>query len=190
MTLRIFLVSLLAVGLVGFVSGQSTTQKKVEIVKYPLPGAEDRVGIVETEEERKVLDDFDQSKAEVEFSQAGRRNDTVTQGRYLADQLVWATERLGTGERLNKEQVLDDFKSGHTIHIGNKAVLDQIRVVAFGENVVVESGRSRSHLTYGGKDDNDPRVFTNVWVKQHGQWQIVAHSIANAPNGLTRGFEK
>ena len=154
-----------------------------------MPGVEDRVGEVETEEERKVLDDFYQSKAEDEFNQARRRNDMTTQGRFLADQLVWVTERLGTGERLTKAQVLGDSRSGHTIHVGNKAVIDHIRLVAFGANTVVESGRSLSHLTYGGKDDNDPRVFTNTWVKKDGRWQIVAHSIASAPNGLTRGFE-
>ena len=56
MTRRIVLLPLLAVALVGFVKG--TTEKKVEIVKYPLPGSEDTVGEVETKEARKVLDDF------------------------------------------------------------------------------------------------------------------------------------
>src|ERR1700687_1651057 len=72
-TRRIVLLPLLAVALVGFVKG--TTEKKVEIVKYPVPGSEDTVGEVETKEARNVLDDFYQSKVLEEQGQALERND-------------------------------------------------------------------------------------------------------------------
>jgi hypothetical protein len=45
MTKRILLLTAIAlVGFVGFLAGQAVTERKVEIVKYPLSGSEDAVG--------------------------------------------------------------------------------------------------------------------------------------------------
>src|ERR1700680_4268019 len=187
MTKRILLLIAIAVaGFAGFLTGQVTTEKKVEIVKYPLPGSEDTVGEVETKEARKILDDFYQSKVLAEEVQAGMRNDTAAHGRLMADQVVRVSERLGIGERLTKAQFLADG-SGH-LH-NDKLMHDHIRLVAFGGNTVVVSGKSTSILRYGGKVDNAPRVFADVWVKEGGRWQQVVHCVADAPNGVTRGFE-
>jgi hypothetical protein len=177
MTRKIILLPLLAVAMVNFVEG--TPQKKVEIVKYPLPGSEDTVGEVESKEARKVLDDFYQSKVILEGTQAAKKND--------ADQLVQLTERFGKGERLTKTQVLSDTESGN-MH-GYKTIHDHIRMVAFSGDAVVLSGRSTSTVGYGGKVFNGPRVFLEVWVKQDGRWQNAVHCVADAPNGVTRGFE-
>jgi Domain of unknown function (DUF4440) len=184
-TRRIVLLPLLAVALVGFVKG--TTEKKVELVRYPLPGSEDTVGEVETKQARKVLDDFYQSKVLDEGIQIAMSNDAAARGRLIADQAVRVSERFGIGERLTKAQVLANIGSGGEHN--DKVMHDHIRLVAFGNNVVVVSGRSTSTLQYGGKVFNGPRVFGDVWVKEGGRWQQVLHSVADAPNGVTRGFE-
>jgi hypothetical protein len=31
-------------------------------------------------------------------------------------------------------------------------------------------------------------VFGDTWVKLKGRWQQVIHTVASAPNGVTRGF--
>jgi hypothetical protein len=184
-TRRVLLLPLLAVALVGLVRG--TTEKKVEIVKYALPGSEDAIGEVETKEARKVLDDFYQSKVLSDQLQATINGDSSGRGRDVADQAVFVTERLGTGERFGKAQVMADYVSGHEHN--DKLTHDHIRLVAFADNVVVVSGQSTSALHYGGKVDNSPRVFGDVWIKQGGRWQQVLHCTADAPNGVTRGFE-
>jgi hypothetical protein len=66
---------------------------------------------------------------------------------------------------------------------------DHIRLIAFGENTVVVTGHSSSTLHYGGKVDAADRVFGDTWVKLNGHWQQVAHCVASAPNGVTRGWE-
>jgi ketosteroid isomerase-like protein len=184
-TRRIALLPLLAVALVGFVKG--TTEKKVEVVKYPIPGSEDTVGEVETKEARKVLDDFYRSKVTDEFAQAAKSNDAAAVVSLMPDQVVWVTERFGIGEKLTKAQVAASIVSGHD-HM-DKFKHDHIRLVAFGGNTVVVSGRSISNKHYEGKVFNGPRVFVVVWIKQGGRWHLVAHFVADAPNGLTRGFE-
>ena len=77
MTRRILLFPLLPVVLVGLVEGQGGTEKKVEVVEYPVPGSEDAVGEVESKEARKVLDDFYQSKVQEELHQAALTNDAA-----------------------------------------------------------------------------------------------------------------
>jgi hypothetical protein len=174
-------------GFAGFLAGQVTTEKKAEIVKYPLPGSEDTAGEVESKEARKVLDDIYQSKVLEMEGQAGATNDIATRGRLMADQAIQISARFGIGERLTKAQVLADTKSGHA-HM-DKLIHDHIRLIAFGDNVVVVTGRSISTRHYGGKIDDTARVFGDTWVKLHGQWLKVEHCVANVPNGVTRGFE-
>ena len=186
MTKRILLLTAVSVaGFAGFLAGQVTTEKKMEIVKYPLPGSEDTVGEVKTQAQRKVLDDIVQSK--VLETQVAVRNDADARGRLMADQAVQVSERFGTGERLTKTQVLGDTRTGYARNDVLKH--DHIRLTAFGENVVVVTGRSTSSRHYGGKIDDTARVFGDTWVKLGGRWQLVEHCVANVPNGVTRGFE-
>src|SRR5579862_9000991 len=106
MTRQILLIALSTVIMVGFVRGQGTTQKKVEIVKYPMPGSEDTVGIVDSIESRRVLDDFYQSKVAEHYGHGA-------DGPVQAEQAVFVSERFGLGERLTKAQVQADSKEGH-----------------------------------------------------------------------------
>jgi hypothetical protein len=172
---------------VGFLAGQVTTEKKMEIVKYPLPGSEDTVGEVESKETRKVLDDIVQSKVLERDTQAGASNDVAARGRFLAGHFIEVSERFGTGERLTKAQLLADTEAGH-MHMDHLKH-DHIRLIAFGDNVVVVTGHSSSALHYNGKVDTADRVFGDTWVKLDGRWQQAIHCVSSAPNGVTRGFE-
>src|ERR1700739_755140 len=187
MTKRILLLTAIAlVGFVGFLTGQAVTEKKVEIVKYPLPGSEDTVGEVESKQARKVLDDFYQSNVLQMSAEASPNNDVAAKDGLMADHFIQVSERFGIGERLSKAQVLADSKSGqmHMDHLKH----DHMRLLAFGDNVVVVTGHSSSSLHYNGKVDTADRVFGDTWVKLNGRWQQVIHSVASAPNGVTRGW--
>ena len=114
-------------------------------------------------------------------------NDVAARGRLMADHFIQISERFGIGERLTKAQVLADTKSGqmHMDHLKH----DHIRLIAFGDNVVVVTGHSSSALHYSGKVDTADRVFGDTWVKLNGHWQQVIHGVASASNGVTRGYE-
>lgn len=183
----LLLMAIAFVGFVGFLAGQVTTEKNLEIVKYPLPGSEDTVGEVETKEARKVLDDFYQSKVLQMGAEASPINDVSKRGPLMADHFIQVSERFGIGERLTKAQVLADTQSGH-IHMDHLKH-DHIRLIAFADNVVVVTGHSSSALHYDGKVDAADRVFGDTWVKLNGRWQQVEHCVASAANGVTRGFE-
>lgn len=189
MTKRILLVTVIAValgGFAGFLMGQATTDK-IEIVKYPVAGSPDAAGEIKTPEQRKVLDDFYQSKVLEKLDHAAVANSSPEHNSLVADQIVWVSERLGVGERLTRGQVEKDTGNGHLKM--NTHTHDHVRMVAFGNTVVV-SGRSTSILHYGGKIDKGPRVLAEVWQKQpNGQWLMIEHVQADSPAGTTRGFE-
>ena len=177
MTKRILLLIAIAfAGFAGFLTGQVITEK-MEIVKYSLPGSEDTVGEVETKEARKVLDDFYQSKVLQMGAEASPSNDVGARGRLMADHFIQVSERFGIGERLTKAQVLADTESGH-MHM-DRLKHDHIRLVAFGDNVVVVTGHSSSALHYNGKVDTADRVFGDTWVKLNGRWKQVEHCVAS-----------
>ena len=174
MSRRIVLVPLLAVALAGSANGQGNTQKKAELVKYPVPGWDGAVGEVKSEHDRKVLDDFYQCKVEDDLHQAALANDAAKFDRLLADQVAWTTERFGKGIKLSKAQVLADFRSGY-LHV-NTHTHDHVLLVPFGDYVVVSS-ISTSTLNYGGKVSNGPRLSMQTWAKLDGRWQMVAHAV-------------
>ena len=176
----------LMIALLWSVMAAGVVEKGVEIVKYPVPGSEDAAGEVDSEASRKVLEDFYHSHVLDDVHKAAVTNDAAINDRLLADRVVWVSERLGVGERLDKAQVLADIRSSH-LHM-NSHQHDHVRLVPFGNTVVV-TGRSTSVLHYGGKEDKGPRVLVEVWTKQDGRWQMVAHVQADALNGTTRGYE-
>ena len=130
MTKRVLVLTAIAfAAFAGFLMGQVTTEKKMEIVKYPIPGSDDTVGEVGSSGERKVLDDFYQSKVLQMGAVASPKNDVAAKDRLMADHFVQVSERFGTGERLSRAQSLADSQSGH-IHMDHLKH-DHIRLIAF-----------------------------------------------------------
>jgi hypothetical protein len=122
-------------------------------------------------------DSDDASKAEAikvdeEFNQAVRTKDRATLERVLADDLSW----VARGDRLNKAQVIADIVS-ENLHF--KALSHDSVVIKLFGNTAVMTGHSTSILEYKGKLFSAPRLFTSVYMKLNGQWQMVAHQVSD-----------
>ena len=117
------------------------------------------------------------AKAEVlkvsgQFDEARGAKDRATLERILADGLSWTAR----GDRLNKAQVIADILSSN-LHFKSFAH-DSVSANSFGNTVVV-TGHSTSVLEYKGKLFDAPRLFTDVYVKMDGRWQLVVHHVSD-----------
>jgi ketosteroid isomerase-like protein len=172
---RFLLVALLAVSL-GSVRGQSVLPK--HILKYPIPGADDgAIAEVDTKLQQNMLDDFIRSKALIQYDEALKTNDRAAFDSLISDRVVWVAERFGKGEVLSKTQVLASFGSSKVVKV-KAHTRDHVHLSVFGDAVIL-SGRSTSVLYYKGKLSNGARLFTNIWVKEDGRWQLVCHHISD-----------
>jgi hypothetical protein len=105
------------------------------------------------------------------FDEARAAKDRATIERILADGLSWTAR----GDRLNKAQVIADILSNN-LHFKSFAH-DSVAVNVFG-NTAVLTGHSTSVLEYKGKLFDAPRLFTDVYVKLDGRWQLVVHHVS------------
>jgi hypothetical protein len=160
-TRRILLLPWFAMACIGFVKGQGTA--KIE---------EDPAGEAAIHEVRDVLTGYDQ---------ATKTGNADARAPLFNDQMLCVSERFGRGETLNKAEVMDLYRSGKLKNISYAH--DNIRLQAFGGNTVVMTGRSTTILRYKGKLSKGPRLFTFVFVKLNGQWQIAAQHISDIPKG-------
>ena len=90
----------------------------------------------------------------------------------LADKLAW----IARGDRLDKRQVIADIRS-QNLHF-KSLTHDQILIDMFGNTAVV-TGHSTSVLEYKGQLFTTPRLFTTVYMKLDGRWQMVAHQVSD-----------
>jgi hypothetical protein len=124
----------------------------------------------------KAQESDEAAKAEVlkvgrQFNEAARAKDQAALERILSDRLSW----VARGDRLNKAQVIADYLS-ENLHFKYFAH-DGERVNIFGNTAVV-TGHSTSVLEYKGKLFDAPRLFTDVYVKMDGRWQLVSHHVS------------
>ena len=149
---RILLLSALTIALVWTAKGQGTSGNQ---------------GYVVEKAKEEVL------KVEDEMNQAIEKGDVNTLGRIFADDF---TVTNPSGKIITRAQDLAEIRSGEN----NLVALDHddIHLRVYG-NTVLLSGRSRSTLQYKGKVSKGPRRFTNVYVKEDGQWRIVDHHVTN-----------
>jgi hypothetical protein len=115
-------------------------------------------------------------KVDEEFNEAVKTKDRATLKRVLADDLSW----VARGDRLNKAQVIADVLS-ENLHF--KALTHDSVVVKMFGNTAVMTGHSTSILEYKGKLFSAPRLFTSVYMKLNGQWQMVAHQVSDLDTG-------
>jgi hypothetical protein len=111
-------------------------------------------------------------KVDDELNHAIMTKDRATLERLFSDRLSW----IARGERLDKQQAIEDAVSGNLTF--KSFAHDSIIVNVFGDTVVM-SGHSTSDLIYKGKEQNNPRLFTNVYVKTGGRWQMVSHQVSD-----------
>jgi hypothetical protein len=110
-------------------------------------------------------------KVEQQLNEAGPAKDKATLERILADRLSWTAR----GDRLHKAQVIADFLS-ENLHF--KSFAHDSEVVNIFGNTAVVTGHSTSVLEYKGKLFDAPRLFSDVWVKMDGRWQLVVHHVS------------
>ena len=111
-------------------------------------------------------------KVDQELSEAVRTKDRATLERLLADDVSW----VARGDRLNKAQVIADVVSGN-LHF-KSLTHDTVVAKVFGTTAVV-TGHSTSVLEYKGQLFAAPRLFTNVYMKLDGGWQMIAHQVSD-----------
>jgi hypothetical protein len=148
---RILLFSILTVVMSGIVNGQESSQNAAQPVE---------------EIKKEVL------KFEDDRLAAILKHDTATLDRMYSDQGLWT---MPNGDLINKSQVLSTSRSGNQTLAEMKHSNRDLRVIA--DNVAILTEESRSTQIYKGKRVTHPRRFTNVYVKQDGQWKLVVHAV-------------
>jgi len=107
------------------------------------------------------------------LEQALAANDMETLGRIYSDEYVYTN---ASGELLTKSQFLADLQSHK--HKILEVKHDDIQLHVY-ENTVVVTGISTSKFEYKGAVTAGPRRFTNVYVKQEGQWKLAVHDVTD-----------
>ncbi len=107
-----------------------------------------------------------------QLNEARKTKDRAALDRILADRLSW----IARGDRLNKSQVIADFLADNLRF--KYFAHDNVKVDIFGNTAVV-TGHSTSVLEYKGKLFDAPRLFSEVYVKMDGRWQMVIHHVSD-----------
>ena len=114
-------------------------------------------------------------KVEEERNQALQKGDAAALERIYSDDLVYSNV---TGVLLTKAQHLADIKA-KTLHFVSFKHED-VHATMHGDSGVV-TGISTSVVEYKGEVSHSHRRFLNVFAKQDGRWQCVAHFEINIP---------
>jgi len=144
--LRILLISLLTVAVTGSARAQGTGKTQAD-----------------AEAEEEVL------KVEHEKDQAMQKGDLATLTRIYGDDLIFVNPQ---GRVLSKAQRLADVRPGSLDYLNFKR--EDYTLHVYG-NTVILTGVSKSVLHNHGKLIRTPRQFMQVYVKEGGQWRMVAH---------------
>jgi hypothetical protein len=111
-------------------------------------------------------------KTDEQFNHAVLTKDGATLEQILSDKLSW----VARGDRLDKKQVITDIET-QNLHF-KSLTHDALDVKMFG-NLAVVTGHSSSVLEYKGQLFTTPRLFTTVYMKLDGRWQMIAHQVSN-----------
>ena len=98
------------------------------------------------------------------------RSDTAFIERVYADDYVVTG---ANGVVRTRAQVIADMKSGVQTFESMKS--DDVKVRAYGDTAIV-TGRTTQKGQYKGQPSLSPTMFTRVYVRRDGQWQLVANS--------------
>lgn len=94
----------------------------------------------------------------------------------MGDAWAYSNER---GETFSKEQWVNDWITSN-FHTPFAEHVD-VEWHVFGENTVVETGRSNSTLFYKGKISHGPRRETAVFAKVNGRWVVASLHVGFIP---------
>ncbi len=134
------------------------TAASIGVAQEPSPSSSDRTSIEETI--RKLDNERIQAQIHADATALDR---------------IYAADFIGVGPSgtvRTKPQVISDFTSGSLKF--QSITTDEVQVRVYGDTAV-ETGLST--MVGQDKDKTVPRDtrFTRVWVKQQGQWRLVAN---------------
>ncbi len=115
------------------------------------------------------------TKLENERVQALLRNDMAFIERVYADDYVVTG---ANGVVRTSAQVVADMKSG--VQKIESITNDDVKVRVHGDTAVV-TGRTTQKGEYKGQPSISPVLFTRVYVRRGGQWQLVANHSSSIP---------
>ncbi|HYN25703.1 MAG TPA: nuclear transport factor 2 family protein [Pyrinomonadaceae bacterium] len=115
------------------------------------------------------------TKLENERVQALLRNDTAFIERVYADDYVVTG---ANGIVRTRAQVVADLKSG--VQKSESITNDDVKVHVHGDTAVV-TGRTTQKGEYKGQPSISPVLFTRVYARRGGQWQLVANHTSSIP---------
>jgi ketosteroid isomerase-like protein len=108
------------------------------------------------------------SRIEKEMLDGLRKSDAAPSEHYLAETYIFTSPDGGLE---NKAQSVADLKTGDLKF--QSVTMDDPKFSVYGDTVIVTFG-SVAQGTYKGKDISGKTRWTDVFVKQHGQWRLVA----------------
>lgn len=115
------------------------------------------------------------TKLENERVQALLRNDTAFIERVYADDYVVTG---ANGIVRTRAQVVADLKS--SVQKSESITNDNVKVRVHGDTAVV-TGRTTQKGEYKGQPSISPVLFTRVYARRGGQWQLVANHSSSIP---------
>lgn len=114
-------------------------------------------------------------KVDTERAEAYMHGDTAALSRILADDCTYVHP---TGKVETKAEVIAGFKAGDRTYVSIER--DDVVAKIYG-NTAVLAGRNTIKAKYQGQDYTVQNRFLRVYVKQQGQWKLVAHQSTNLP---------
>ena len=155
---QVISILMLAVAALALTSCATTDQKAASSTATPATAAASP-----TENVEQVV-----TKLERDWADAGVKGDGAAIDRIVADD--WSGTNWD-GQTQTKAQILDELKIG--AYKPTSINLDNIKVRAFGDTAVVTLVQTEKSQ-YKGKDSSGRYLYTDVWVKRNGKWQVVA----------------
>lgn len=107
-----------------------------------------------------------------EWADAIARGDMEALDRLFADDMIVTSS---SGEVRSKAQEMDDLKPASDITTYFFKT-DDVRARVYKDAAVV-TGLARWRIKYQGRDIDNQRRYTSVYVKQRGRWRIVAQQL-------------
>ena len=121
------------------------------------------------------------AKMQQDWIDAALKADVATVDRILADDFV-AT--LPDGRLMTKAQDIEELRSG--AFVPESTTIDGMNVRVFGETAIVTFGQTEKSQ-YHGRTVSGRTLWTDVFLKRNGTWQIVAEHGSIAPDSPRPG---
>ena len=151
---RIFSLMILAVAAIHF-SSCATTDKKEASAATP--------AAIPTENVEQAI-----TKLERDWAAASVKADMAATDRIVADDWIGTS---WDGQIQPKAQIVDELKTG--TYKPSSMNVDNIKVRVFGD-VAVATLTQTEKSQYKGKDSSGRYLYTDVWVKRNGNWQVIS----------------